>query len=83
MPSHELAAVGAPAFAGGDCSAAHRKWAGSIVGRSVTEIAIIPGRMTRNGNSIFGNAAMRGVRRAEFIDSAAMARCTTRKSVHQ
>ncbi len=45
--------------------------------------AIMPGRMTRNGNSIFGTAAMSGVRRAAVIESAAMARCTTRKSVHQ
>ena len=28
-------------------------------------------------------AAISGVRRAEDIDFAAMARCTTRKSVHQ
>ena len=46
-------------------------------------MAIMPGRMTRNGNSIFGNAAMSGVRRAAFMSSAAIARCTTRKSVHQ
>ena len=39
--------------------------------------------MTRNGNSIFGKAAMSGVRRAAVIESAAIARCTTRKSVHQ
>ena len=46
-------------------------------------IAIIPGRITRAGNSIFGIAASRGVRRAAAIESAAMARWTTRKSVHQ
>src|SRR5437870_5000026 len=39
--------------------------------------------MTSAGKSIFGTAAMSGVRRAEDIESAAMARCTTRKSVHQ
>ncbi len=43
----------------------------------------MPGTMTRNGNSIFGTAAMSGVRRAADIEFAAMARCTTRKSVHQ
>src|SRR5205085_6016068 len=43
----------------------------------------IPGRITRNGKNIFGKAAMSGVRRAAVIDSAAIARCTTRKSVHQ
>ena len=43
----------------------------------------MPGTITRNGNSILGTAAMSGVRRAAFIESAAMARCTTRKSVHQ
>jgi hypothetical protein len=45
--------------------------------------AINPGRTTRNGNSIFGTAAINGVRRAAAIESAAIARCTTRKSVHQ
>src|SRR3954467_6572657 len=44
---------------------------------------MMPGRMTMNGNSIFGTAAMSGVRRAAVIESAAIARCTTRKSVHQ
>jgi hypothetical protein len=43
----------------------------------------MPGTITRNGNSIFGMAAISGVRRAAFIESAAIARCTTRKSVHQ
>ena len=45
--------------------------------------ASIPGRMTRKGNSIFGIAAISGVRRAALMEFAAMARCTTRKSVHQ
>ena len=36
-----------------------------------------------NGMKIFGNAANNGVRRAADMLSAAMARCTTRKSVHQ
>ena len=46
-------------------------------------IAISPGKITRNGNSIFGSAPISGVRRAALIEFAAMARCTTRKSVHQ
>ena len=46
-------------------------------------MAIRPGRMTRNGKNIFGTAAISGVRRAAVIESAAMARWTTRKSVHQ
>ena len=33
--------------------------------------------------NILGTAAISGVRRAAVIESAAMARCTTRKSVHQ
>ena len=49
----------------------------------LTDSAISPGRMTRNGNSIFGKAAINGVRRAAAIELAAIARCTTRKSVHQ
>src|SRR2546423_15605140 len=49
----------------------------------VTTSASMPGRITRNGNSIFGNAAMSGVRRAAVIEFAAMAPWTTRKSVHQ
>src|SRR5437879_13925376 len=49
----------------------------------LTTSASMPGRITRNGNSIFGNAAMSGVRRAAVIEFAAMARWTTRKSVHQ
>src|ERR1051325_11575791 len=46
-------------------------------------MAIIPGRITRAGNSILGNAGRSGVRRAATIESAAIARWTTRKSVHQ
>ena len=46
-------------------------------------MATMPGRITRKGKSIFGNAAIIGVRRAAAIESAAIARCTTRKSVHQ
>jgi hypothetical protein len=46
-------------------------------------MAIMPGRMTRAGKSIFGTAAMSGVRRAASIELAAIARWTTRKSVHQ
>ena len=49
--------------------------------RSAT--AIIPGRITMKGKSIFGKAAINGVRRAALIELAAIARCTTRKSVHQ
>jgi hypothetical protein len=48
-----------------------------------TDSAIRPGITTRNGNAIFGKAAISGVRRAAVIESAAIARCTTRKSVHQ
>ena len=43
----------------------------------------MPGTMTMNGITIFGNAAISGVRRAADIESAAMARWITRKSVHQ
>ena len=47
-----------------------------------------PGRSCRagspgTGKNIFGTAAMSGVRRAADIESAAIARCTIRKSVHQ
>src|ERR1019366_24220 len=45
--------------------------------------AIMPGRITRAGKSIFGTAAINGVRRAALMLRAAMARCTTRKLVHQ
>ena len=37
-------------------------------------MAMSPGKMTRKGKSILGTAAMSGVRRAAFIESAAMAR---------
>src|SRR2546426_8641007 len=43
----------------------------------------MPGTITINGIIILGKAAINGVRRAADIDSAAMARCTTRKTVHQ
>ena len=36
-----------------------------------------------NAAITFGTAAISGVRRAASIESAAIARCTTRKSVHQ
>src|SRR5207245_10425142 len=49
----------------------------------LTTSASMPGRITRNGNSIFGNAAMGGVRRAAVIEFPAMARWRTRKWVHQ
>jgi hypothetical protein len=48
-----------------------------------TAIATSPGKITSSGKNILGIAAIKGVRRAEAIESAAMARCTTRKSVHQ
>jgi hypothetical protein len=44
---------------------------------------MMPGRNTRNGNAICGSAAVSGVRLAAFMESAAIARCTARKSVHQ
>src|SRR5262245_59316690 len=43
----------------------------------------MPGTITRKGKIIFGTAAMRGVRRAALMFLAAIARCTTRKLVHQ
>src|SRR5438270_1548619 len=43
----------------------------------------MPGRITRKGKNILGTAAISGVRRAADIDLAAIALCTTRKSVHQ
>src|ERR1700677_2057734 len=49
----------------------------------VTETAIKPGKMTRNGKNILGIAAINGTRRAETSESAAIARWMTRKSVHQ
>ena len=57
-----------------------RKWPPLLVCRAM---AIMPGRMTKAGNNILGTAAMSGVRRAADMELAAMARCTTRKSVHQ
>jgi phosphoglucomutase/phosphomannomutase len=57
--------------------------ASSFMAAAETTPAIIPGKITRNGNNIFGKAAISGVRRAAVIESAAIARCTTRKSVHQ
>src|SRR5258706_16443725 len=54
---------------------------GGIAGCVGSAMAIKPGRMTRKGNSILGNAPMSGVRLAALMDFAAMARCTTRKSV--
>ena len=48
-----------------------------------------PGRMTRKGNNILGTDAMRGVRRAAFIESAAMpveqsgSRCTSNQTTAQ
>src|SRR5437588_12415003 len=58
----------------------------TLVDRTAVELttsASMPGRITRKGNSILGSAAMSGVRRAAVIEFAAMARCTTRQSVHQ
>ncbi len=43
----------------------------------------MPGMMTMKGRNIFGIVPISGVRRAADMDSAAMARCTTRKFVHQ
>ena len=40
----------------------------------VSAMAIMPGRITRKGNSIFGTAAIKGVRRAADMDFAAIAR---------
>ena len=42
-----------------------------------------PGTITKIGKNILGMAPISGVRRAADIDSAAIARCTTRKFVHQ
>src|SRR5439155_22874634 len=66
---------------GGEAVTAGPAWRTPLVG--LTTSASIPGTMTRKGNSIFGTAAMSGVRRAAVIEFAAIARCTTRKSVHQ
>src|ERR1700675_3538845 len=57
--------------------------AGTDAGCVGNATAINPGRITRNGKNIFGIAAINGVLRAALIESAAIARCTTRKSVHQ
>ena len=46
-------------------------------------MAIMPGTITSSGKTILGMAAISGVRRAADIERAAIARCTTRKSVHQ
>jgi hypothetical protein len=43
----------------------------------------MPGMMTMNGRNILGRVPISGVRRAADMESAAMARCTTRKFVHQ
>src|SRR6202050_5837156 len=43
----------------------------------------MPGMMTMKGRNILGIVPINGVRRAADMDSAAMARCTTRKFVHQ
>src|SRR5260370_4376681 len=56
---------------------------GGTAGCVGSAMAIKAGRMTRNGKSIFGNAPISGVRLAALMDLAAMAGCTTRKSVHQ
>ena len=50
---------------------------------TVSAMASMPGRITSTGKSIFGTAARSGVRRAAPMSLAAIARCTTRKSVHQ
>ncbi len=68
-----------PAAAGADAWTPVAGTAGGVG----SAMAIRPGRITRNGNSILGTAAISGVRRAAVIESAAIARCTTRKSVHQ
>ena len=78
MVAAALATAGAAAAAG--------VGAATLVDRTAVELttsASMPGRITRKGNSILGSAAMSGVRRAAVIEFAAMARCTTRKSVHQ
>src|SRR5271165_1359928 len=49
----------------------------------VSATAIIPGTITSTGKIIFGTAAIKGVRRAALMFLAAIARCTTRKFVHQ
>src|SRR5207244_12119368 len=76
------AAVAVTVTAGPSAGATWALVAGGLAG-GVTTSAIIPGKITRNGNSILGRAAISGVRRAAVIEFAAIARCTTRKSVHQ
>lgn len=73
IPLPAEAGAGAPGGRADGSSAA-------VVGRAM---AMSPGRMTRNGRNIFGTAAISGVRRAAPIESAAIARWMTRKSVHQ
>ena len=51
--------------------------------RRVADGYEVSGTITRKGNSIFGTAAISGVRRADDMESAAIARWITRKSVHQ
>src|ERR1700684_2211834 len=48
-----------------------------------SDTAISPGRITRNGKNILGMVAISGTLRADSSESAAMARWTTRKFVHQ
>src|SRR3989441_6724362 len=82
------AGAGSPG-AGAAAAAADTAGAPSSGGRGRTPLdalttrASMPGRITRNGKHILGSAAMSGVRRAGGIEVAAMARCTTRKAVHQ
>ena len=52
-------------------------------GIEVNATAIMPGTMTRNGKYIYGTAATSGVLRAAVMFFDAIARCTTRKLVHQ
>src|SRR5207249_5005256 len=76
------AAVGCAQQVAAGAGATTALGAGAALG-DVTTSAIMPGKITRKGNSILGIAAMSGVRRAAVMEFAAMARCTTRKSVHQ
>src|ERR1700676_826173 len=46
-------------------------------------MAMRPGKITRNGNSILGTAAISGTLRAESMFFEAIAVWMTRKSVHQ
>ena len=45
--------------------------------------ATMPGMITRNGTSILAKVPMIGAERAEEMESAAMARCTSTKLVVQ